>query len=72
VIVVAGAGAIGAIVAYHFALLGARDVVLFDKGEIRRRVGGSRAARAARGAAAGTTLELPPGRLFHLLPRAEL
>jgi sarcosine oxidase, subunit beta len=34
VIVVAGAGAIGANVAYHLALLGARDVVLCDRGEI--------------------------------------
>jgi len=34
VIVVAGGGAIGASVAYHLALLGARDVVLCDRGEI--------------------------------------
>jgi sarcosine oxidase subunit beta len=34
VIVVAGAGAIGASVAYQLALLGARDVVLCDRGEI--------------------------------------
>jgi sarcosine oxidase, subunit beta len=34
VIVVAGAGAIGANVAYHLALLGAREVVLCDRGEI--------------------------------------
>ena len=33
-IVVAGAGATGASVAYHLALLGARDVVLCDVGEI--------------------------------------
>jgi sarcosine oxidase subunit beta len=33
-IVVAGAGAIGASIAYHLALLGARDVVLAEKGEI--------------------------------------
>ncbi len=33
-IVVAGAGAIGASVAYHLALLGARDVVLCDRGEV--------------------------------------
>ena len=33
-IVVAGAGAIGASVAYQLALLGARDVVLCDRGEI--------------------------------------
>ena len=33
-IVVAGAGAIGANVAYHLALLGAREVVLCDRGEI--------------------------------------
>jgi sarcosine oxidase subunit beta len=33
-IVVAGAGAVGASIAYHLALLGARDVVLADKGEI--------------------------------------
>ena len=33
-IVVAGAGAIGASVAYHLALRGARDVVLADRGEI--------------------------------------
>jgi sarcosine oxidase subunit beta len=33
-IVVAGAGAIGASVAYHLALLGARDVVLADRSEI--------------------------------------
>jgi sarcosine oxidase, subunit beta len=33
-IAVAGAGAIGASVAYHLALLGARDVVLCDAGEI--------------------------------------
>ncbi len=32
-IVVAGAGAIGASVAYHLALAGARDVVLCDRGE---------------------------------------
>jgi sarcosine oxidase subunit beta len=34
VIVVAGAGAIGASVAYHLALLGARDVLLCDRREI--------------------------------------
>jgi sarcosine oxidase, subunit beta len=34
VIVVAGAGAIGASVAYHLALLGARDIVLCDRGEV--------------------------------------
>jgi sarcosine oxidase, subunit beta len=34
VIVVAGAGAIGASVAYHLALLGAADVVLCDRGEV--------------------------------------
>jgi len=39
-IVVAGAGAIGANVAYNLALLGARDVVLCDRGEI---AGGSTA-----------------------------
>jgi len=33
-IVVAGAGAIGASVAYQLALLGARDVVLADRGEV--------------------------------------
>ena len=33
-ICVAGAGAIGASVAYHLALLGARDVVLVDRGEV--------------------------------------
>jgi sarcosine oxidase subunit beta len=33
-ILVIGAGAIGASVAYHLALLGARDVVLLDRGEI--------------------------------------
>jgi sarcosine oxidase subunit beta len=33
-IAVAGAGAVGASVAYHLALLGARDVVLADRGEI--------------------------------------
>ncbi len=33
-IVVAGAGATGASIAYHLALLGARDVVLCDSGEI--------------------------------------
>src|SRR5256714_13456056 len=33
-VVVAGAGAIGASVAYHLALRGARDVVLCDRGEI--------------------------------------
>ena len=33
-VVVAGAGAIGASVAYHLALGGARDVVLCDRGEI--------------------------------------
>jgi sarcosine oxidase subunit beta len=33
-IVVAGAGAIGASVAYHLALLGAEDVVLADRGEV--------------------------------------
>ena len=33
-IVVAGAGAVGASVAYHLALLGARDVVLADAGQI--------------------------------------
>jgi sarcosine oxidase subunit beta len=33
-IVVAGAGAIGASIAYHLALRGARDVVLADRGEI--------------------------------------
>jgi sarcosine oxidase subunit beta len=34
VIVVAGAGAMGASVAYHLALAGARDVVLCDRGEV--------------------------------------
>jgi len=34
VILVAGAGAIGASVAYHLALLGAGDVVLCDRGEV--------------------------------------
>jgi sarcosine oxidase subunit beta len=34
VIVVAGAGAIGASVAYHLAVRGARDVVLCDRGEV--------------------------------------
>ena len=33
-IVVAGAGAVGASIGYHLALLGARDVVLADRGEI--------------------------------------
>jgi sarcosine oxidase subunit beta len=33
-IVVAGAGAVGASIAYHLALLGARDVVLAERGEI--------------------------------------
>ena len=33
-ILVAGAGAAGASVAYHLALLGARDVVLCDRGEV--------------------------------------
>lgn len=33
-IVVAGAGAIGASIAYHLALRGARGVVLCDRGEI--------------------------------------
>jgi sarcosine oxidase subunit beta len=33
-IVVAGAGAVGASIAYHLALHGARDVVLADRGEI--------------------------------------
>ena len=33
-VVVAGAGAIGASVAYHLALRGARDVVLCDRGEV--------------------------------------
>jgi sarcosine oxidase subunit beta len=33
-IVVAGAGATGASIAYHLALLGARDVVLCDRGEV--------------------------------------
>src|SRR5919198_6101029 len=33
-IVVAGAGAIGASIAYHLALLGARDVVLADRAAI--------------------------------------
>src|SRR5947207_5234091 len=33
-IVVAGAGAIGASVAYHLALRGARDVVLCDRGDV--------------------------------------
>lgn len=33
-IVVAGAGAIGASIAYHLALLGERDVVLVDKAEV--------------------------------------
>jgi sarcosine oxidase, subunit beta len=33
-IVIAGAGAIGASIAYHLALLGARDVVLCDRAEI--------------------------------------
>lgn len=39
-IVVAGAGAVGASVAYHLALLGARDVVLCDRAEV---AGGSTA-----------------------------
>lgn len=33
-IVVAGAGAVGASIAYHLALLGARDVVLADRAEV--------------------------------------
>jgi glycine/D-amino acid oxidase-like deaminating enzyme len=33
-IVVAGAGAVGASIAYHLALLGARDVVLVDRAEV--------------------------------------
>src|SRR2546423_8641685 len=33
-VVVAGAGAIGASVAFHLALRGARDVVLCDRGEV--------------------------------------
>jgi sarcosine oxidase subunit beta len=33
-IVIAGAGAVGASIAYHLALLGARDVVLCDRAEI--------------------------------------
>ena len=33
-IAVAGAGAVGASVAYHLALAGARDVVLCDRGEV--------------------------------------
>jgi sarcosine oxidase, subunit beta len=33
-IVIAGAGAVGASIAYHLAQLGARDVVLTDRGEI--------------------------------------
>jgi sarcosine oxidase subunit beta len=33
-IVIAGAGAVGAAIAYHLALLGARDVVLADRAEI--------------------------------------
>ena len=44
-VVVAGAGAIGASVAYHLALRGARDVVLCDRGE----VGGGSTARAMGG-----------------------
>ena len=44
-IVVHGAGAIGASVAYHLAVLGARDVVLADRG----RVGGGSTARAMGG-----------------------
>src|SRR6266581_6792762 len=33
-IVVAGAGSVGASIAYHLALLGARDVVLADRAEV--------------------------------------
>jgi sarcosine oxidase subunit beta len=44
-IVVHGAGAIGASVAYHLALLGASDVVLADRGE----VGGGATAKAMGG-----------------------
>jgi sarcosine oxidase, subunit beta len=33
-IVVAGAGAVGASVAFHLALAGARDVVVCDRGEV--------------------------------------
>jgi sarcosine oxidase subunit beta len=44
-IVVAGAGAAGASVAYHLSLLGARDVVLCDRGE----VAGESTARAMGG-----------------------
>ncbi|HEY7018547.1 MAG TPA: FAD-dependent oxidoreductase [Gaiellaceae bacterium] len=44
-VVVAGAGAIGASVAYHLALLGARDVVLADRG----RVAGGATAKAMGG-----------------------
>src|SRR5919202_579446 len=33
-IVIAGAGSVGASIAYHLALLGARDVVLCDRAEI--------------------------------------
>jgi len=45
VIVVAGAGAIGANVAYHLALLGAREVVLCD----RREIAGGSTSRAMGG-----------------------
>ena len=33
-IVVAGSGSVGACIAYHLALLGARDVVLAERGRI--------------------------------------
>src|SRR5918992_5609371 len=33
-IVVAGSGSVGACIAYHLALLGARDIVLADRAEI--------------------------------------
>ncbi len=39
-VVVAGAGAIGASIAYHLALAGAKDVVLADSGEIAGRATG--------------------------------
>ena len=55
VIVVAGAGAIGASVAYNLALLGARAVVLCDRGE----VGGGSTAKAMGGV----------GSSFRRLPR---
>jgi sarcosine oxidase, subunit beta len=70
-IVVAGAGAVGASIAYHLALLGARDVVLADRGEIAGRATGKAMGgfRQQFSSAAEVRLAQESGSLFRELGR---